>query len=115
MKKKNQLGGKLFPFYSGIRRQKGKGFGTFLIRTVLPLLKKYVLPHAVKSGTNILTDLIKGKKIKNTLKKRGIEAGENILSGILQGKGKNRPNKRKLISTKTSVHKRRRKQDIFDL
>ncbi len=107
-----QKGGKLFPFYAGVRRQRGKGFGSFLLKTVLPLLKKHVLPHAIKSGTHILTDLIEGKKVKATLKKRGKEAGKNILGSFLQGRGKR---KRKIITNNDIKIKKRRKQDIFDL
>ena len=68
------------PYYKGIGRQRGRGFGALaqvIGRTVLPFLKKYIVPAAKRVGADLLefavpelADVVSGKKIQNCCQKR---------------------------------------------
>jgi hypothetical protein len=96
--------------FKGVRRQRGGGFGSVLLsiaRYAIPVIKKYLLPHAKQAVSNIISDVQKGESIKSAVKrntKQAIKsAGMNIVkSSVLQtGDG--------LTSRKTS---RKRKSEI---
>ena len=45
------------PFYRGVRRQRGRGFGTLaqiIDRTAILFLRKYVVPAAKRVGADLL-------------------------------------------------------------
>ena len=60
------------PFYRGIGRQHGPGFGAFaqvIGRTAIPLLRKYIVPAAKRVGADLLefavpetADAVSGRK-----------------------------------------------------
>ena len=58
-------------------------------RFILPAMKKYVAPASLEFSKGVFKDVIRGKKIKDSLKKRGVKSLKRIGSKILQGKGKN--------------------------
>ena len=58
-------------------------------RFILPAMKKYVAPASLEFSKGVFKDVISGKKIKDSLKKRGVKSLKRIGSRILQGKGKN--------------------------
>lgn len=84
-----QSGGAL-PIFHGLSHQDGYGVGggifSSLFRKVVPILKGVVAPALkktakaagktlLKSGTNVLSDIISGEKdIKSSLKQHGLEA-----------------------------------------
>ncbi len=75
-----QYGGTL-PGFMGARVQRGYGLGSIfegLIRNALPLAKtgaKLLGKNLLKTGANIIKDIVRGKEFKQTLKRRGKQAG----------------------------------------
>ena len=81
-------------------RQHGHGFGSFLssfFRTLLPVAKKYVLPHVVEGARNVASDIMNGKSFKESMK----ENATGVLKGVAgqvfsqRGNGSRRGQKRK--------------------
>lgn len=64
------------PVFAGARFQRGHGLGNFfsgLKRFAAPLLKKgleFLLPRALKTGTEIVSDVTGGKNIKESFRSR---------------------------------------------
>ena len=87
------------PVFTGYR-QKGGGLGSilgFIGKYAIPLLTKYVLPHARTALINTVSDVSNGQPIKNALKTHGVGMLKNVGKAILNeqtGSGLNR-NKRK--------------------
>jgi hypothetical protein len=84
-------------FKAPSRRHTGRGFGaiaSFVGRTVLPFLKriilprakatakKYILPAAKTALKSTVSDIVKGENVKNSVKKRALEAGERVFRGL---------------------------------
>ena len=45
------------PFYKGVGRQRGRGFGAlaqFIGRSAIPFLRKYIVPAAKRVGADLL-------------------------------------------------------------
>lgn len=108
----NQAGTGLGGF-SGIRYQKGDGFfGRFVSGTVLPIIKK-VLPYlgktALNTGVDILDDVAKGEKFKESAKRRLRETGERVGAKAMAkvkeftGTGRRKSSKRRNASKKVSA------------
>ena len=67
------------PYYRGIGRQRGRGFGSLaqvIGRTAFALLRKYIVPAAKRVGSDLLgfampevADVDSGKKISKLLPK----------------------------------------------
>ena len=61
-----------FPFYRGVGRQRGRGFGALaqvIGTTAIPFLRKYIVPAAKRVGADLLAfavpeiaDVVKGRK-----------------------------------------------------
>lgn len=102
-----QKGGGEFPVYVGRYTQKGHGIGNIigsLWRRILPALK-YLAPHALRTGANVLDDVSQGKTWKEAAIKRVPEGIERAVFGQT-GSGK----RKSLTKRKT----KRKRQDIFD-
>lgn len=95
---KPQRGGSVF---KGTLRQRGKGLGGLLgsiAKTAFPIFKKFVLPHVKKGLISTAGDVIAGKNVKQSIKKRGKKTGKNIIRSLLK---KPPTKKRKKITFKT--------------
>ena len=67
------------PYYKGIGRQKGRGFGALaqvIGKTAIPFLRKYIVPAAKRVGADLLefavpevADVVSRKKISKLLPK----------------------------------------------
>ena len=67
------------PYYKGLRRQRGRGFGTLaqvIGRTAIPFLRKYIVPAAKHVGADLLesavpdvADVVSGRKYFKTAAK----------------------------------------------
>lgn len=75
---------------------------------ILPLLRTYLLPFA----KNVTGDILKGEKIKNSLKKRGLQSMREIGSKIISGEGRKRKRKRRINTIKKIKKGRKNKNKI---
>lgn len=110
-------------FYrANISRQRGSGIGSIfksIGRFLLPLVKKHVLPHAATTAKNVMSDVIEGRNVGETLKEHGLKGikgvGDSIL-GNQSGSGSRQKRKRKSpsIQIKRNKHKRQKLKSIFD-
>lgn len=85
---------------------KGYGLGSFflnLTRRALPLIKKYILPHATTALTDTISDIAQGKNVKQSFKQHTIKAGKNILKTAFKRKG----------SGLNKIKNKKYKKDIF--
>lgn len=76
----NEQIGKGIPVFVG-SRQKGGGLGSILGligRYVIPLLQKYVFPHAKNAIVNTVSDLAQGKPLSQTLKNQTLGMLKNV-------------------------------------
>ena len=68
------------PYYKGIGRQRGRGFGALaqvIGRTAIPLLRKYIVPAAKRVGADLLefavpevAEVVSWKKLQDCCQKR---------------------------------------------
>lgn len=85
--------GPTIPVYSGIGVQSGHGLGNILgaaFRMLSPAIKsvgKAVLRQGVATGSNILSDVIEGKSLKQAAKRRATEGGQALLNQALARSG----------------------------
>ena len=83
-----QSGGEM-PVFMGGRQQRGHGIGNFFARVkrfAIPLLKRgaqFLLPRLFKTGTEIMSDVSQGQKVKDAFKS-GIYKGccERLFSSV---------------------------------
>ena len=141
---KGQIGAGI-PVFHGVR-QRGGGIGSILggiAKYALPLLMKYVFPHAKEAALRTLSDVaVGGQSVKGALKKNSVGFLKNVGGDVLSsataklqtGKGirkvtksttsckpktvKKKKNtqtatKRKLPTTKKGVVAKRTRLDIF--
>lgn len=95
---KGQVGHGL-PVFVGYR-QKGAGLGNilgFIRRYAIPLISKYVLPHAESSLRGVANDIVSGKPISDALKTNALTMVKNVGKSVLknQSGGRLRPSKGK--------------------
>jgi hypothetical protein len=130
---KNQIGSGI-PVFHGAR-QRGGGIGSIfggIAKYALPLIAKYILPHAKTAATNVISNIVnKRGTIKESLKNSGVQLINDIGNSIITkqaGEGLvSRGIKRKSLSTSTNFKKskqvtgrnkkrktKRNKLDIFD-
>ena len=82
---KSQFGHGLLPAYGGVARQRGHGFGSLisgLMRSARPLLGsigRSAGKALLTTGTGVLADVMSGKSIKKSLKRRATSAGKQLL------------------------------------
>ena len=78
------------PYYKDIGRERARGFGAIaqvIVRTAIPLLRKYIVPPPKRRGADLLefavpevADVVSGKKNSKTAAKSvGIQTLENNL------------------------------------
>ena len=99
-----------FPVYVGRYSQRGHGIGNIigsLLRRILPALK-FIAPHALRTGANVLEDVSQGKSWKEAAIKRIPEGVEKLVFGQT-GSGKCERE-----TQHDKVRKKRKVQDIFD-
>ena len=111
-----QAGGEL-PAYAG-RAMMGKGLGNVfggLLRAAAPVLKKIgttVGKRALKAGVSVASDLLGGKNIKSSLKRRAQEAGGELLGDLASvmssppKRAKKSPRKKVRRSTRSGLSRR---------
>jgi hypothetical protein len=118
------------PAFAGVRYQRGHGLGSIFgnifskIRGALPWFFKTVGKHALKTGVNVATDVLEGRKVVESLKDRGLEglktAAEDVAPRVLEGikstarelipqSGSGKRRKKRLINRK----RKRQRRDIF--
>lgn len=80
----NQAGSGIGAIYRGAPYQRGHGIGSFLggiFRSILPLFKtgaRVVGKEALRTGSNILGDLVENRSAKESFRDRLQEAGVNL-------------------------------------
>ena len=111
-----QAGGEL-PAYAG-RAMMGKGLGNVfggLLRAAAPVLKKIgttVGKRALKAGVSVASDLLGGKNIKSSLKRRAPEVGGELLGDLASvmssppKRAKKSPRKKVRRSTRSGLSRR---------
>ena len=108
-----------FPFYKGIGRQHGSGFGAlaqFFGRPAIPFLRKYNAPAAKRVGDDLLVlnapefaDVVSGRKIFKTAAK-GL-GRQNLRKRLASGSRKAKASR--VIPTKSAKQISRSRRDIF--
>ncbi len=119
-----------FPVYVGRYTQRGHGVGNVLgslVRRILPILKA-VAPHVLRTGANLVQDVVSGKSWKQAAIKRVPEVLRNVrvndetpaalsttanVFELFTDKGQTGSGKRKRTRQRTKKGKRI-KTDVFD-
>ncbi len=109
-----QVGGQL-PVFVGSRVQRGHGLGNMLsglVRVAMPLLKK-VGKQGLKTGVQVVGDILGGQKPKHAISRRGGELLQNMVLQQTRKRGaSSTSNSRR--RRQTTKKRRRRAVDIFD-
>ena len=103
------------PYYKGIGRQRGRGFGALaqvIGRAAFPLLRKHIVPAAKRVGADLLecavpevADVVSGKKkFKTAAKSVGRQTLRKQLGGVKQ---------KRSIPVKNLKRSSRSRKDIF--
>ena len=114
------------PYYRGVGRQRGRGFGAFaqvIGRTAIPFLRKYIVPAAKRVGADLLefsvpeiAEVVGGRKnIKTAAKSVGRQTLRKQLGeGSRRGKrGSRKRTASRVILTKSAKQISRSRRDIF--
>jgi len=108
----NQQVGRGMPVYSGALRQKGHGLGNViggLFRHILPFLGR----AAVSTGSNIVGDLISGKRMRETMKTRIPEGIKSLASSVVNQSGSGyRKRKRRQRKNRKKKKNKKRKWEV---
>ena len=107
------------PFYRGVGRQRGRGFGALaqvIGRTAIPFLRKYIVPAAKQVGADLLefavpeiAEVVSGTKNFKTAAK---SVGKQTLKKQLVERSRKRTASR-VIPTKSTKQISRSRRDIF--
>ena len=107
------------PYYKGIGRQRGRGFGALaqvIGRTAIPFLRKYIVPAAKRVGADLLefavpevADVVSGKKNFKTAAK---SVGRQTLRKQL---GEGQGSRRRTGSRRTAGSKQKRSIPVKSL
>ena len=107
------------PYYKGVRRQRGRGFGALpqvIGITANPFLKKYVVPAARRIDADMLgfavleiADVFSGKQ---NFKAAARDVGRQTLKKQLGG-GSRKRSASKVIQSKSKKRNSRSRRDIF--
>ena len=82
----HQSGGGVGPIFYGKRFQTGSGLGAVfssLARSVIPILKsggKTLLKEGLRSGLDVLGDVVSGSDINSSVKRRARQSGQRLLT-----------------------------------
>ena len=106
----------IFRRYRNNKLARGRGLWSILSqvgRKALPFLKEWVLPSAKEYSKNVLSDVMAGRALKDSLKTRGKESLKYIGSRIVTGKGsKKRRNRLSALMKRKRLSLRRRRRTI---
>ena len=107
------------PYYRGVGRQRGRGFGALaqvIGRTAIPFLRKYVVPAAKRIGADVLEfaapeigEVFSGRK---SFKSAATSVGKKTLKKKLGERSRKRTASR-IIPTKSTKQSSRSRRDIF--
>lgn len=118
----NQAGGGNLSFFAGPRYQKGSGLGQIfsgLIRGALPLLKsggKALARSALKTGTQIASDILEGDRVSEAVKRRTGEAVGEFVKRLNTTPKRKVSDSRSFDATpKRSPRRRRRRRGLPSL
>lgn len=68
-----------------VERQRGGSFSNvarLFSKYVIPLINRYIIPHARQSLVTTASDMLEGASLKSALKKNSKTLAQNILTGI---------------------------------
>ena len=117
-----------FPVYSGSRRQRGGSILGALARNVLPALGKTALSQAIGLAGDVVSDVMKGRKVTDSLKSHGLRrlkkvgvAGIQAMtgkpsgpsSGKASGKRNAKVSRKRQLQRKRSQPARKRRRGLF--
>ena len=121
-----QQAGHGMPVFIGSRTQRGHGLGAILgglARMVAPIAKQ-ALPvlkrQITKTGTGIISDIIQGKSVRKSVKRRAVEGGVQLVNDLVPHRSKKaKPIKRSRKNVVGIPHRgkqpnKRLRRDIFD-
>lgn len=101
-------GGGVKNIYVGTPNQRGKGIGSFLgglARNIYPILKKgisSIAQESVHAGTNILGDVLSGRSVKYSAKRRLIDSTDKLKRKfndyLMEGEGSKKKRKKRCKS-----------------
>lgn len=107
-----QNGGEI-PVFAGRRFQRGHGLGSilggFFRRLVLPFFKthgKGMLTSALKTGMEVADDVLEGRSLKESAKKRVPSGIKRTMEGLIRQSGSG-------VKRRRITKKRHRPRDIF--
>lgn len=109
-------------FLAPPRTRRGAGLFSMLAglaKKALPFLIRTVTPEATALSRNVLQDVLEGRKLKDSLKYRGLTALQSVAEKALRRGGKGRIHKRTKNKRKKTTRVRRKtagvcyKNDIF--
>ena len=112
--------GSNLPVFQGVQYQEGYGIGNILgglFRSALPLIKsagKRLGKEVLTAGKDVLGDVLSGKNIKSSLKRRGIERVQNMLETNIAPVAPKKPRLKTKSRNKTRIGRSKRQRDIFD-
>jgi hypothetical protein len=75
-----QRGGGEFPVYVGRSRQHGHGLGDIfrsIFRSIMPFFKT-IAPHALRAGANLVEDVSRGKRWRDSAKEHAISLAKQV-------------------------------------
>jgi hypothetical protein len=114
--------------FRGVRYQRGHGLGSIfsnLFRSAIPLFKrgsKYLGHEMLNTGLEIADDVIKGRSLKNSAKKRVREGGTRVLNKTRRvirramkgggGRRVSRSRKKRALALKSDQHPVKRLQSV---
>jgi hypothetical protein len=116
------------PFYSGSAVQRGYGLGNVLgglLRTAVPFLKpvvKSVGREVMRSGMDLVKDVVRGRNVKTAVKRRLGEGAKRSLvrvaEGVVNGSARRRappppPPRKRIKRTRQRRGRVRPAKDIF--
>ena len=68
----------------------GRGGGIFSVlsgfaKKAIPFLARTVVPEAIQMGKGVLSDVLEGKRLRESLKNRGITAAKGVGARLVRG------------------------------
>jgi len=100
-------------FYkTNVYRMRGNGLGGFfakIARKLIPFATKHLLPHAMTMGRNVLSDVVEGGNVRDSLRSHGIQALKEVGRSVVSQSGSGmRGRKRKQSSSRKAPAKKRK-------
>ena len=109
----------MIPFYRGVGRQRGRGFGALaqvVGRTAIPFLRKYIVPAAKRVGADLLEfavpEVAKVVSGRMNFKRAAKNVGRQNLRKQL-GSGSRKRTATRVIPTESAKHISRLRRDVF--